>query len=181
MSHLTMRAESANVQASGQYFLIESTVLRSTRTPFLIACGLPLAEVTDASSGWDPGVSGEASKEDPNAPRSRSGSPVGGAARKSNNAPGKKDVPPWRTCPRLRQPLATGNAYPPKHSADAFADRRPMWVNEASDLCRDLARTRTKPGHDTVGRDDGLGAERTGHSSGLAELKADDRSEFASR
>lgn len=44
-----------------------------------------------------------------------------------------------------------------------------------------FARTWTTTVLDTVGRDDRLGAGRSERSSRLAELKADGRSEFASR
>src|SRR5580693_3401653 len=43
-------------------------------------------------------VGGIPFKEDPNAPRPRSGAPVGGSARESKNDPEKRNVPPWRNC-----------------------------------------------------------------------------------
>ncbi|HTO03566.1 MAG TPA: hypothetical protein VL069_07685, partial [Opitutus sp.] len=49
-------------------------------------------------------VGGIPFKEDTNAPRPRSGETAGGAARKSNNDPGKKNVPPWRNCLEEREP-----------------------------------------------------------------------------
>ncbi len=62
-------------------------------------------------AGRDEGtVGGIPFKEDPNAPRPRSGGPAGGAARESENDPAKKDGPPWRNCLRDREPVTALNA-----------------------------------------------------------------------
>jgi len=67
--------------------------------PFLILrSGIALSP-KGGGAGWDEGtLGGIPFKEDPNAPCPRSGGPAGGAARESNNDPGKKNVPLWRNC-----------------------------------------------------------------------------------
>jgi hypothetical protein len=55
--------------------------------------------------GW-----GDSFQGGPNMPRPRSGGPAGGAARESENDPGKKDGPPWRNCLTEREPRGVGNA-----------------------------------------------------------------------
>ncbi len=63
-------------------------------------------------AGRDEGtVGGIPFKEDPNAPRPRSGGPVGGAVRESENDPEKRSGPPGRNCLEEREPLAGLNAF----------------------------------------------------------------------
>ena len=126
-------------------------------------------------AGRDEGtVGGIPFKEDPNAPRPRSGGPAGGAARGSKNDPGKKDGPPWRNCLEERQPLAALNA-----SAGSGGRRGravaglPGGRMKRLEVCRDLARTWTTPVYDTAGRDDARGAGRSRRSSRLVEMKSE--------
>ena len=79
--------------------------------PFLILrSGIALSS-KGGGAGRDEGtLGGIPFKEDPNARCPRSGGPAGGAARESNNDPGKKNVPPWRNCLVEREPPAELNA-----------------------------------------------------------------------
>ena len=58
-------------------------------------------------------VGGIPFKEDPNAPRPRSGGPVGGAARENKNAPGKKGRSAVADLPAIAITARDWNAFPP--------------------------------------------------------------------
>ena len=83
-------------------------------------------------AGRDEGtVGGIPFKEDPNAPRPRSGGPAGGAARENNNDPGKKNGP--------RSGIGRGNANRSRHrlhppapaEVDPLFGPYAVWENEA--------------------------------------------------
>ncbi len=122
-------------------------------------------------TGRDEGtVGGIPFKEDLNAPCPRSGGAAGGAARESENDPGKKDVPPGRRCPGERGALAAKNAG---SAAGVFraATGSPSGSMQPGKFRNSLARSGATTCHDTAGRDDPRQRRRATRSARCAGRK----------